>query len=244
MTEDIDELLKERELAVEVKDNLVFSGPIAPVETFKKEYASQVTTQLYQNNIDKSSSSKAFSGSASYFGVKVGGGYSSVRDEEHKEVAGRFKNETFVAVVQGEKVSVKSVDINRHHLSLTQHLIKELQHVEQNIKHLEYNSRGHFENIFQRYGSHATQGVVEFGGILMSTASQRGFKESERSVITDITSDVSKTSLDVGFSRFGFGANIGASFDASKLHDKVIGQYSTNRSQECGSFTEKDRGTC
>ena len=112
-------------------------------------------------------------------------------------------------------------------MSLTQHLIKELQRVEQNIKHLQYRSRGHFENIFQAYGSHASQGVIEFGGILMSTASQRGFKESERSVVTDITSDVSKASLDVAFSKCGFGASIGTSFDALQVQDKVTGHYST-----------------
>ena len=226
LTDDIDELLKTRETAVEVQDNLVFSGPLAPIETFSKEYSSQSVTQLYQNNIDKSSSSKGFSASASYFGVKVGGGYSRVSNEEREDVAGHFKNETFVAVMHCEKVSVKSVNINRHHMSLTQHLIKELQRVEQNIKHLQYRSRGHFENIFQAYGSHASQGVIEFGGILMSTASRRGFNESKRSVVTDITSDVSKASLDVAFSKCGFGASIGASFDALQVQDKVTGHYS------------------
>ena len=227
LTDDIDELLKEREAAVEVKDNLAFSGPLAPVETFRKEYSSQLETQLYQNNIDKSSSSKAFSASASYLGANVGGAHSTARNKEHEENVGRFTNETYVAVMHCEKVSVKSVNISRHDLFLNQHLIKDLQHVEQKIKHQEYKSRGHFENIFQTYGSHATLGVIDFGGILMSTASQRDFKESERSVITDIISDVSKTSLDVAFFWCGFGANIGTSFDASKLQEKLVKNYST-----------------
>ena len=224
-TKDIDELVKEREIVIDVKDSIESKGPVSSVGIFHKECSSEKLTQIFQNNTDKSSCSRGFSGSLSFYGVSAGAGYSmSQADVSEKETI-NSKHETYMAVVHYEMVPVKSFDITPDDLYLMPRALKKLQTIEKNIKHLRYKSKGHFQEFFKIFGSHVTSGVVEFGGILMSTASYRGFKESDRSKVTSVVSDVSRTSLNMAFSKFGFGAGAGTVFTASKLCGETTGKY-------------------
>ena len=227
LTDDIDELIKERETIIEVKDNLVFKGPISAVETFRKEFSSRKMAQTFQNNIDKSSSNKGFPGSFSFYGISAS--YSGSVMSDHNEEIKNSRNENYMAVMHCEKVPLKSIDINRHELSFTPHAVEALRSIENKIKHLGYKSNRDFTEFFEKYGSHATHGVVEFGGILLSVASQLGFEESDLSKVTAITSDASETSLSIGLSEVGIVANLGSSFPASKLYGKTSGHLQSNR---------------
>ena len=82
------------------------------------------------------------------------------------------------------------------------------------------------EIFFERYGSHVHYGLIELGGVLISKAYSKGFEESLRSKITEMTTAASKTSATLGFRHIAVSAQQGLTFKASDLKYKESLDYS------------------
>ena len=109
------------------------------------------------------------------------------------------------------------------------------------MKKLKYKSNGHFTEFFQKYGSHVNFGIVELGGVLMSTAQCRGFKKENREKVTEMTKKVSETSLKLGFRHSGIGLRTGTKFSGSTLHSYASGNFKEFELEQV-TFTLKKYG--
>ena len=233
LSKDSEELLKDREKVLRISDNLVFRGPISNVESLTAKFTTQQATQTFENNIDKAlsteSGSRGYSGGGSeglwYFGVSTEASNSRSESKEHEKKKSQTHEKSFMSVVTTELTPVASVDMEPKYLHLTEKAVDELKTIEEAIKPLNYKSKGHFQQFFERFGSHVNHGTIEFGGILMSEATSKGFKEENREKVSDVLSKASETSISLGFSIGGLGAKAGGIVGSEKVFGETKGKY-------------------
>ena len=224
---DVDELEKEREPVIDVKDNFEFKGSNLVSETSHREFTSRDVTEHFKNSIDKNRSSKSGAGGLSFWGIGLGlGGYHKKKTEDTDTNEKDSKREKrYTSSVHYQLVPVRSFHLTEVDVVLRPDVIQMLQDIETDLKKLKYKSNGHFTEFFKKYGSHVNHGIVELGGVLMSTAQCRSFKEENREKVTEMTKKVSETSFKLGFRHSGIGLRTGIKFSGSTLHSYASGNF-------------------
>ena len=240
---DVDELEKERDPVIDVKDSFEFKGSSLVSETSHREFTSQDVTDDFKNSIDKNRSSKSGSGGLSFWGIGVGLGgrhKKKTKDSDTSE-QGSKRESRYASSVHYQLVPVRSLHLTKADVVLRPDVIQMLQEIETDLKKLKYKSNGHFTEFFKKYGSHVNYGIVELGGILMSTAQCRGFRKENREKVTGMTKKVSETSLKLGFRHSGIGLRAGTKFSGATLHSHTSGHFKESELEQV-TFTLKKYG--
>ena len=224
-TGDVSELCFGKEMVINVKDSLEYKGNFSKQTIFNEKFSSQEMTDRFEHDIDKSSSSLSGSAQAGFMGAERGG-FQKAAIKENVMDRQEEKESSYCSVVCYDKAAVKSVDITAKHVELIPDVIESLQNIEKTVKECNYDSKAHFHEFFETYGSHVGIGEIELGGVLVSTAYCAGFQEEERSKVEGIVSEASELSLSLGFSKAGIAElGLGTSFNAAKLHAKSSKKY-------------------
>ena len=212
-------------MVINVKDSLEYKGNFSKQKIFHEKFSSQEMTDRFERDIDKLSSSWAVSAQAGLMVAKRGSFQKATIKEDVMDRQEK-KQSSYCSVVYCDKAPVKSVEIGAKDIELTSDVLEALQSIEKTVKECNYESKAHFHEFFETYGSHVGIGEIELGGVLMSTAYCSGFQEVERSKVEGIVSEASELSLSVGFSKAGIvELGLGTSFNAAKLHDRSSKKY-------------------
>ena len=225
-TGNVNDIVFGKEIVINVKDSLEYIGDSSKQTTFHKKFYSQEKTDRFERDIDKLSSSWAMSAQAGYMGAATGS-IQKGNIKENEMNRQEEKQSNYFSTVSCDKAVVKSVDITAKHVELTSEVIESLQKIEKTVKECNYESKAHFHEFFETYGSHVGIGEIELGGVLVSTAYCAGFQEEERSKVEEIVLEASELSLSVGFSEKAglVELGLGTSFNAAKLHANSSQKY-------------------
>ena len=217
---DLGDVMYEKERVINVKDSLEFSGTVSSHEPFHRTFSSQEMTAKFVRNTDKTQYSGGLSAKVGFMAVAEGG-FDAASDKEQEAKTQKERQTSFLSVVYCDKVPVNGVDIELKHVELTPEALESLQNIEQSLVQCNYESKAHFHEFFETFGSHVYIGQVELGGTLISIAYSEDFQEKDRGKVTKIASEAAQLSLSVGFSRAGIDLGLGTSFNAAKLHAKT-----------------------
>ena len=186
-TADLKKLLEKKEKVIEVSgDGLKLSDTSLEQPIFRQEFVSKDVMRVFVGNIDKHMSSRSTSIGVNIWGVDL-----------HDALGHSDKEGSFVGCVSYQFVRVNSVTLSPNQLDLTPKVIAALQELEQAIISKSYAAGDYFSGFFEKCGSHVHNGVVEFGGMLVGTAECSGFKEEDRSEITNLVTFASEKALSV-----------------------------------------------
>ena len=230
LVNDFEKLEKEREPVVDVNDDLEFKGAQLAQEVIQREFQSDELRQIFEQTIDKHKRSGSISTGLVIWGMGLGGGagVSKSRASEITVEETKSKGQSYVSSVHYHLVPIKSIHLTYKDIELKPDAITELQNIEKKIKLVRYKTNGQFRSFFERYGSHVHYGLIELGGILISTASCQGFEENCRTKMTEMTETVSKTFASLGFRHSIVSAQQGTSIKASELKSKESLNYHEN----------------
>ena len=179
-TEDIDRLVVDRELVINVSDDVVFSEEYLEQPMHHREFTSRESMYRFIDHIDKNVSKEM-----NILGIDTGG---RIGDAD-----------SFIGCVHYQFVPVVSAQLSPDQLDLRPEVISALQDVEHALKLSDYLPGDHFFEFFEKFGSHLCSGVVEFGGILISIAECFGFKEEDHSKVAYAVAKVSEMAFLLGF---------------------------------------------
>ena len=150
LADQLEELEKDREPVMDVRDDLRFRGAKSVQENVHKEFTSEQTTEIFEQTIDKNK----MSGSGSAGLVVWGMGLSTVSSHSRKSQKEKTVEETmkkgqkYASSLDCQFVPVKSIHLTYSDISLRSDAIDELKKVEDRIKTMRYQSNGQFRNFF------------------------------------------------------------------------------------------------
>ena len=188
MSEEVNELIQEREMVIDVSENLEFKETRSVHEIFHNEFACKEAMQTFVNHLDKHLSERSASIGVNILGVSL-----DKADKHSREDTSQPQN--FISSVHYQGIPVATVDISPDKLHLRPEVIDALQHVEKSMKKADYKPKDHFKDFFKIYGTHISHGTIEFGGTLVSTAYCEGFREENRKRITDAVIEASEAAI-------------------------------------------------
>ena len=227
LAKDFEKLEKEREPVVDVSDSLEFNGTQLAQELIHREFHSDLLRHLFEQTLDKNKKSESMSAGLVIWGMGLGrgGGLTKKRGSEILAEETKLKGQSYVASVHYQMVPIKSIHLTYKNIQLKSDAITELQNIEQNIKLVRYKANGQFRGFFERYGSHVHYGLIELGATLIATASCKGFEESCRKKMTEMTTMASQKFASLGFRHPMSSAQHHASIKASDLKSKESINY-------------------
>ena len=95
---------------------------------------------------------------------------------------------------------MRAVHITQHDIRLRPEVLKALQDIKESLMPTNYEPMGHFKGFFMRYGTHLSNGVLTFRGMLKSVAYCKGFPESERPNMEAVVTEASEKAIYLSFS--------------------------------------------
>ncbi len=230
VTNDVNELVKDRRQVVHVSKVLEFSGARTAGTTYNREFQTQTSTHIFQNNIAKVGSSHSESASVGYFGVGVSASHGSSQQTEHSTGTSSDSTKGYVSVIHLEKTPVKSIYVIKNDLTLRPEVLEELQTIEKNISKSDDVKKWYFKSFFDAYGSHVSIGVIEFGGILMSKAETTYSNTADKATVSHMTAKASESGLSIGLaSPSGFKCGVGVSRKSTEVYSRMIGTYTEDQ---------------
>ena len=188
--EDVSELVQEREIVIDVSEKLEFKETRSVHEIFRNEFTCKETMQTFVNHLDKNLSERSAS-----IGVNIWGVSLDTEGSNSKKGSIMSELQNYLSCVHYQRIPIATVAIRPNEIHLKPEVTAALQHVEKSLQKFDYEPNAHFKDFFKIYGSHINQGTIEFGGTLVSVAYCEGFKEEDRSRVTDAVIEVSEAAL-------------------------------------------------
>ena len=187
-SKNLEKLSKERDHVIDAKGNLNFKAVSQIPTVIHHEFSSKMVWETFERNIDKHMQTRSISVGKNIWGINISETFS---DRE---------SETFASSIHYQMVPVRCLYLTSSSMELRPEVISSLQAVESSLKRDNYEPREHFKNFFYKYGSHVNNGVIEFGGMVKSTAYCQGFQEKDRSNVSAVVSEASQAALFLSFS--------------------------------------------
>ena len=182
-SQDMEKLVAEKELVIHGNSDVLLGNVLPQHSMCHQKFTSRELMHRFIDHIDKNAS---ISEVMNIFGL------------DFVDIVGcAGAADSFVGSVHYQLVPVVLVQLLPH--ALRPEVISVLQNVEGSLKLSDYLPGNHFEEFFEKYGSHFCSGVVELGGILVATAECSGFKEENRIKLQHMASTVSEMAFLLGF---------------------------------------------
>ena len=194
-TSNLEELIKERDLVIDVRENLEFKSVDRERKIVHHDFTSQRKMKIFEDHVDKHIEPHSGSVGENIWGVSLDEALS--QDWERK---GHHGEENFVSTIHFQSIPAGCIDLMPHNIQLRPEVISTLQEIEKHMKLSNYEPGKNFKDFFNRYGTHITSGVISFGGMLKSLAYSENFLESDRSNMSAVVSEASERALYLCFS--------------------------------------------
>ncbi|XP_068111067.1 interferon-induced very large GTPase 1-like [Hyperolius riggenbachi] len=230
ITKQMDHVLMNREKILAVPEDIVIAGPVQKPVLQQKEFTSSEAEAAFSQSVEKlgfSIATLAKKGSG-IFQVEGSFSYSSNSMSEQKKES--HMEQTYISTTKYNYIPLASCYISHEQLRLSSAALKGLKSIEKLLTECDEMEKSsiakqRYEEFFSRFGSHANQGPLHFGGIYWWTALSQGFKQELLEEMRQETRTAVNASAGVGFSGL---------FSAS-----ASGERSKTLSQEASSTGEK-----
>ena len=209
-TQDLDQVLKERERVIDVKDDIEFKETTSIHKICNHQFKSEKLSDIFESNVDKHIPSRSATVGENIYGISIEG----TKSENKVQVQG------FLSSVHYQLIPVRTIHLLPKDIKLRPDVVDVLQQIEETIQSSNYESSNQFGDFFQKYGSHVNHGVIRIGGILTSIASCEGIQEEDHSRLSAAVTDASEAALLFGFSKQ---LSTGISFNAHEVLGTTLG---------------------
>ena len=242
LSKHFEELEAERDPVIDVNQDIDFKGAQSTQETFHRVFQSEQIMEIFDQTIDRNKMSMSGSGGVAVWGIKVDLQGAKSKDAEKKTEKTDKATQNYISSAHYEVVPVKSIHLTMKNVDLKLEAISALQEIENRISKTNYKSSDAFSKFFKRFGSHVHQGVIDFGGILMSTASVVNFGDSKHSEVKDMATAMSEASLNAEFSQSPANFKGSIPFKMSEIHSSPSWKCNDEELKEVSVVTKKIGG--
>ncbi|XP_073464698.1 interferon-induced very large GTPase 1-like [Aquarana catesbeiana] len=204
MTKRQEDVLMKRERLLDVPGSIGFTGPLQQPVLKQKEFSSSDEQLMFQQLMEKLGFSITTAAKGGFWGfqAETSFGYSPTSMSEKK--AESHTEHAYISTTNYCYIPLASCFISKEKLHLSPAALKELKSTEELLEYCdEVNKpsvKERYKKFFSRFGSHANQGPLHFGGIYWWTASTRGFKQEMLEKVKKETTRVANASVAISFS--------------------------------------------
>ncbi|XP_030044337.1 interferon-induced very large GTPase 1-like [Microcaecilia unicolor] len=192
-TSQLEDLLQKREQLVRIPEEFSLSGPAHGTMFQKKEFSSSVTESTFTKSMEKLGHSFSCSAKGGFWGVHFETSIEHSKSSESENKQKSSTMQTYICTTKYNYIPLASCYFPKDKLSLSSAALKELQQLEEDLtlttETEKQNMLLRYEQFFNRFGSHANQGPLHFGGIFWWKASSEGFKTEHLEEVKKLASE-------------------------------------------------------
>ncbi|XP_073464694.1 interferon-induced very large GTPase 1-like [Aquarana catesbeiana] len=204
MTKRQEDVLMKRERLLAVPSSITLVGPRQQPVLKQKEFSSSDEESMFQQSMEKLgfSITTAAKGGSWKLQAEASVGYSSTNMSEKKRES--HAEHAYISTTKYNYIPLASCYIPEEKLHLSPAALEELKSIEELLEYCNMvekpfvNER--YKKFFSRFGSHANQGPLHFGGIYWWTASSQGFKQEMLEKVKEETTRAVNASVHVSYS--------------------------------------------
>ncbi|XP_063804294.1 interferon-induced very large GTPase 1-like [Pseudophryne corroboree] len=182
LTKNQEDILEKREQLLAVPKGISLTNSRQSPVLDHKEFSSSVAESVFHKSMEKLGFSIATAAKVGFGGFQADGsfGYSTTSISKQKQES--HTERTYISTTKYNYIPLASCYITKEQLYLSSAALNELKTIEVLEEHCNMAEKPNFlreryENFFHRFGSHANQGPLQFGGIFWWTVTSQGFKQ-------------------------------------------------------------------
>ncbi|XP_075049123.1 interferon-induced very large GTPase 1-like [Mixophyes fleayi] len=200
-----EDILKKREQLLAVPKGISFTASQQRPVLEQKEFSSSIAESTFHKSMEKLGRSFATAAKGGFGGFQAEASYSHSTINISKQRQESHTERTYMSTTKYNYIPLASCYITKEQLRLSTAALNELKTIEELEEHCNAAEKSNLlrerhESFFSRFGSHANQGPLQFGGIFWWTATSQGFKQE---MIGEVKNKISKslnTSVDLSYS--------------------------------------------
>ncbi|XP_030051402.1 interferon-induced very large GTPase 1-like [Microcaecilia unicolor] len=207
-TSRLEDLLQKREQLVRIPEEISLSGPDHGTMFQQKEFSSSVTESTFTKSMEKLGHNFSCSAKGGFWGVHFETSIEHSKSSESENKQKSSSMQTYISTTKYNYIPLASCYFPKDKLSLSSAVLKELKQLEEVLSLTteteKQNMLPRYEQFFKRFGSHATQGPLHFGGIFWWKASSEGFKTEHLEEMKKMASEALNYYIGASYSGFGY----------------------------------------
>ncbi|MBN3292669.1 GVIN1 GTPase, partial [Polypterus senegalus] len=212
-TKKLEDLMNKREQLIDLPKSFTLTGP-QDTQVFEQvEVSSHESESTFEKLMEKMGRSIAAAVKGGGWGFTLDVQLQPKTSSELTRASNSLTEKNYICTIKYNYIPLASYFINKSDLTLTKAALDELKRIEMlvmNTKDKELQLK-EMQTFFDRFGSHANQGPLHFGGIYWWKASCEGFHSQETEEVRRIVSESLNSYIGVSYS--GFGLNVSAGGD-------------------------------
>uniref|UniRef100_A0A8D0GZN1 VLIG-type G domain-containing protein n=1 Tax=Sphenodon punctatus TaxID=8508 RepID=A0A8D0GZN1_SPHPU len=246
-TSEFTDLLGKREQLVSIPEGFRLLGPEQGPLSEKKEFSSTEAESTFRKSMEQLGFSISVAAKGGFWGFKAEASTDYSKTKESEETHKSRREHTYICTTMYNYVPLASCYFPKDQLRLSSAALQELQNIEQLLNHtLETDTMSLLDSrcgsFFNRFGSHANQGPLHFGGIFWWKASSEGFRSAQLEEVRRQTSEALSSYVGVSFNGFGVSAAVDVSVSKSGSEASLQGTDRKNTQTEIQLFVSKTGG--
>lgn len=226
-TKNIDDVFKKREPLLCIPEGFQLLGPEQSPVFRQKEFTSQMEESLFQKAVEKIGFTLSGSVNFSFlgFGLKSTTDYS--KDSESETTSEKSSQQTYVCTTRYNYIPLASCYFTKDQLRLSQAALTALKDIETliGLHSDEQVVRTKCTDFFQRFGSHANQGPIHFGGIYWWKASMEGITSNQVQEAKKMTSEALNFYMGASYAGNGGDLNLSNTNTQGSIDRSTISKF-------------------
>ncbi|KAM4014576.1 interferon-induced very large GTPase 1-like isoform 2-T4 [Anomaloglossus baeobatrachus] len=200
-----EDILQKRDHLLTVPSDISLTGPQQKPVLEQKQFSSSEAETTFHKSMEKLGFSIATSAKVGFWGIQAEGSVCHSSDSTSTQKTETHNEHAYISTTKYCYIPLASCYIPKDQLRLSSAALQELKSIEEL---LEFCNEAEKTNIlmekygkfFSRFGSHANQGPLHFGGIFWWTATSKGFKKEMLEKVKKETQEVLDISVSVSYS--------------------------------------------
>ncbi|RXM92993.1 Interferon-induced very large GTPase 1 [Acipenser ruthenus] len=226
-TQNIEDMLEKREQIIDIPESFSLFGPEQNSFFEQKLFSSDKAKSVFHKAMENLGLSITCSAKTGFGGVSLENRTDKNKSCESEETSKLLYEQSYLCSAKYNYVPLASSFIELKNLKLSIAALEELKQIEKTLLNPNDDEfRNKVVMFFKRFGSHANQGPIHFGGVFWWTTTCKGFSSSELTQIKTLMSDA-------------LSSYIGDSY--CNPYFKCAGGYASQLKEHCtGNYSESD----
>ncbi|KAM6280198.1 interferon-induced very large GTPase 1-like [Porphyrio hochstetteri] len=232
-TSNLEDVLAKRDQLIRVPDGFKLAGPEQGSLLERKEFSSSAAEATFTKSVEQLGFSISVSAKAGFWGFNAEAGVDHSRSSKSEDTHQSRSEKSYICTTKYQYIPLASCYFQKHQLHLSDVALQELQELEQLLSITPEADRpntlkSRCASFFSRFGSHANQGPLHFGGIFWWKASTEGFRAEQREEMKRQASEALNSYIRASYS--GFIVSVGVGMDVSKSSSSASSQARDGKS--------------
>uniref|UniRef100_A0A8C4TIQ6 VLIG-type G domain-containing protein n=1 Tax=Erpetoichthys calabaricus TaxID=27687 RepID=A0A8C4TIQ6_ERPCA len=222
----LEDLMKKREQLINLHQSFSLAGPQDNQVLEQLEVSSHKSEATFGKLMEKMGRSIAAAVKGGEWSFSLDAQLQQNTSSELTRECGSLTEKSYICRTKYNYIPLASCFINKSDLTLTKAVLDELKRLEMlvmNTKDKELQVK-EMQTFFNRFGSHANQGPLHFGGIYWWKASCEGFKSEDTEEVRKIISETLNTYIGASYSGFCLNVSAGRGTEMSSSEGSVTGE--------------------